>query len=148
METNEDNEAEIDLGSDGDDLGSAAHKQDEGWHDALDEDEDAGDEDAEMNNYTSDDESNDEDDNDDDDDESSISQSSEDSTDDSSSNSARTPPAENKETTQRSQEKKEKVMESATSGQGNTNERMNIDYQEILPTSSPNIRVRVPKKAG
>jgi hypothetical protein len=87
---NEDNETEIDLGSDDNDLGSAAQKQDEGWHNAIDEDED-----AEMNNYTSDDGSNYEDDDDDDDDESSNSQS-EDSTDDSSNNSTRTPPAENK----------------------------------------------------
>jgi hypothetical protein len=67
---NEDNEAEIDLDSEDDDLGSADHKQDKGWHDALDEDEDDEDEDAEMDNDTSNNESNDEDGDDNDDDKS------------------------------------------------------------------------------
>jgi hypothetical protein len=132
MEKNADNEAEIDLGSQDDELGLAGYKQDKGWHDALDEDEDVEDEDAEMDNDTSDAGSNDKDDDNDDDDES---QSSEDSTDDSSNNSTRTSPAENKETTQRTQDNRNTTTKSITLGQGHTNDRMNIDYQE----SSTNI---------
>jgi hypothetical protein len=131
MEKNADDKADIDLGSQDDELGSAGYKQDEGWHYALDED-DVEDEDVEMDNDTSDGESNDEDGDDDDDDDS---QSSEDSTDDSSNNSTRTPPAENKEITQRIQDNREKTTKSVTLRQGYTNDRMNIDYQE----SSTNI---------
>jgi hypothetical protein len=153
-EKNEDKEAEIDLGSEDDNLGLAAHKQDEGWHNALDEDKDNEDKDAEMDNDTSDDESKNNDDNNDDDndnnddDESSDSQSSNDRTDNSSNNSTRTPPAENKETTQSIQDIKVKAMISATSGQGYTNDRTHIDYQENTTGIFSKHMGKSSKKAG
>jgi hypothetical protein len=135
-EEDKDNDAEIDLGPEDDALGSAAYKQDEGWHDALDEDENDEDEDAKMeNDKQDDDEENDDDakdiDDDDDNDKSSDSHSSDDSTDDSSNNSTVTPPAENKETSQSPKNTQTKAgMITATSGQGNTNGRANIGYQD------------------
>jgi hypothetical protein len=153
-EKNEDNEAEINLGSEDNDLGLADHKQDEGWHNTLDEDKDNEDKDAEMDNDTSDNESNNndnnnnDDDDDNDDNKSSDSQSSNDSMDNSSKNSTRTPPAENKETTQSIQGIKVKAMISATSGQGYTNDRMHIDYQENTTGIFSKNMAKSSKKAG
>jgi hypothetical protein len=141
-ERNEDNNAKIILSPEDDDLVSASYKQDEGWHNALDEDEDEDDEDEnnEMENNdkndddTSDNEAKDIDDNndnnDDDNNDSSDSHSSNDSTDGSSNNSTRTPPEENKETIESTKNIKVKAMISATLGQGYTNDRTHIDYQD------------------